>query len=131
MTAERVSQAEETLNIVCLLSVFAMCVERASPKLVTAGESGYRLVALRTRAHTYELAVWRPEPLDEPESALIAVAKAPGVREARLSHVPDCPVPLDDIARRWMFAEVWGVRAHFRFPSSPDEVEALRRLAWL
>jgi hypothetical protein len=99
--------------------------------LVTAGESGYRLVALRTRAHTYELAVWRPKPLDEPGSALIAVAKAPGVRQARMSHVNDCPVPLDDIGSRWMFAEVWGVRAQFCFPCTSEEVEALRRLAWL
>jgi hypothetical protein len=52
MTAENVALAEETLVVVCLLSVFAMCVERASPKLVTVGESGYRFVALRTRPNT-------------------------------------------------------------------------------
>jgi hypothetical protein len=75
--------------------------------------------------------VWRPKPLDEPDSALIAVAKAPGVWEARLSHQTDAAVPLDDIGSSWMFAEVWGVRAQFRFPSSADEVGALRRLAWL
>ncbi len=130
MTTEPASDAEETIVLVCLLSVFAMCVEKASPRLITASDSGYRLVSKLAEPDFYELAIWRCQPLAEPELALITVAKAPGVRNAAFAHAEHGAIPLDDISSRWLLAELWGITAQFQYPSTADEMEALRRLAW-
>lgn len=129
MTATDHSTREATA-VLAILSVFAMCVENARPRLVTSRWSEYYLVAKRARrGGRYTVRIWRTRPLDDPEWTLFTLSRFPGVVGASHAACLLYPVPLDDLARNVEYMEVWGVAGCFTEPVDHEELNALREWA--
>lgn len=124
------SVEREQFSLGMLLSVFAMCVEAGRPRLVTAADDDYYMVARTVPArNAYDLDIWRTCQFEDASGALFALARTPGVVRSTSEYSEWQTIPTDDMERRSVCSPMWGIRSRFNYPDDYDELEALSRLA--